>query len=66
MVELTSRQIESSKLAIKIYRNVGIPIVKKFKHMVSTNIISNCSISVADISNAKKIYGSPMEIIKGN
>ena len=33
--------------------------------MVSTNMISDCSISVADLSNAENVYGPSMEIIKG-
>ena len=60
MLIFTSRQIERSKLAIKIYSNIGLPTVKNFKHMVSTNMVSKFPISVADISNAKKICGSPM------
>ena len=39
VVGFTSRQIESSKLGRKIYRNVGTPTVENFKHMVSTNMI---------------------------
>ena len=65
MVGLTRKQIERSKLASEIDSNVGLPPVKKFKHMVSINIISNYQISVADISNAENIYGPLMEIIKG-
>ena len=34
--------------------------------MVSTNMVSNCPISVASISNAHKIYGLSMTIIKVN
>ena len=33
--------------------------------MVSTNMISNCTISVGDISNAGKIYGPLMASLKG-
>ena len=66
MVGLTRKQIERSKLASEIDSNVGLPPVKKFKHMVSINIISNYQISVADISNAENIYGPLMEIINGN
>ena len=51
MVGFTIRQIDRAKLSKKIYNNVGIPTVENFKHMVSTNVISNCPISVPDISN---------------
>ena len=39
MLVFTSRQIERAKLSTKIYNNVGMKTVKKFKHMVSTNMI---------------------------
>ena len=64
MVE--SRQIERGGLVRKIYNIVEMATVKKFKHMLSTNMISNCPISVADIINAKIIYGPSMEILKVN
>ena len=66
MVGLTSRQIHRAKLAIKIYKDVGLPSINKFKNIVSTNIISNFPISVADISNAEKIYVPSVAIIKDN
>ena len=39
--------------------------MKNFKHMVSTNMVSNCPISVAYIINDEKVYGISMEIPKG-
>ena len=56
MVVFTSRKIERAKSERIIYSNVEIPTANKFKHMVPTNMISNSSISVEDISNAGKIY----------
>ena len=38
--------------------------MKNFNHMVSTNMISNCPISVANISNAEIIYGPSMASLK--
>ena len=64
MVGFTSRKIERAKLVRKIYINVGLPIVKNFKDMVSTNMISNCPISVAYIINSDKIYGPSMASLK--
>ena len=40
--------------------------MKKFKHMASTNMISDCPISVEDIRNSENMYGPSMEILKGN
>ena len=65
MLEFTSRKIERFKLARKIYRNVGLPTVKNFKHMVSTNMISKFTISVAYIINSEKIFGPSTASIKG-
>ena len=56
MVGFTSIKIDRAKLDSKIYNNVGLPTVKNFKNVVSTNMISKCSISVADIRNSEKIY----------
>ena len=39
MIGFTSRQTERAKLTIKIYINLGLPTVKKFKLMVSINMI---------------------------
>ena len=38
--------------------------MNNFKHMVSTNMISNCPISVTDIITAEIIYGPSMASIK--
>ena len=65
MVGLTIRKIERAKLGSKIYSNLGLPTVKDFKHMVSTNTILKCSILVADISNYEKIYGTSLSSHKG-
>ena len=65
MAGFTIRKIEREKLARKMYSNVGLPPVKKFKHMVSTNMISNSPISVVDISNTENIYGPQMSSLKG-
>ena len=44
MVGFKIRQIERAKLARKIYSNVGLPDLKKFKHMLFTKMISSCPI----------------------
>ena len=53
MVGFTIRQIDRFKLASKICSNVRLPTVKNFKHMVFTNMIADCLISVSDIINTK-------------
>ena len=64
MVIFTMINIEKGKLARKIYSNVGLPTADNFNHMVSNKMISNCPISVEDMSNFEEIYGPPMESIK--
>ena len=54
IVGFKSRKIDRSNSSSKIYSYLGLPIVKNFNHMVSTNMISNCPISVADIINYDK------------
>ena len=65
MVGFTSRQTERAELSRKIYINLGLPNLKNFKHMLSTNMKSNCLISVAYISNYEKIYESFRSSFKG-
>ena len=60
----TSIQIDKAKLDSKIYNNVGLPTVKNVMHMVSTNMISNCPISVSDTSNSENIYEPSVARIK--
>ena len=38
--------------------------MKNFKHMLSTNMISNYPISVSDISNDEKMYGPSISGLK--
>ena len=64
-MELTGIKIERAKLSMKIYNNLGLPTVKKFKHMVSTDMISNCPISVVDINNDGNLYETPVVSLKG-
>ena len=66
MVGFTSRKIDRAKLAREIYSNLGLPTVKTFKRMVSTNMISNCPISVEDIINAENIYGHQCQVSKSS
>ena len=66
MVGFTSIKIYRSKLARNIYSNVGLPTVKNFKHMVSTNMISNSPISVADINNTEKNIDHQWQVSKAS
>ena len=66
MAGFISRQIERDKLSTEIYSNIGLPTAKNFNIMVSTNMIQKLPISVTDIINDEKIYGTLMAILKGN
>ena len=65
MLGFTSKQMERANLSKKIYRNVGPTTAKNFTHMLSTNMIKNYPISVADTRNIKNIYGPLMASLKG-
>ena len=65
MLVFTSRHMDRAKLSNKIYSNVGQTTAKNFIHMVSTNMIKNCPISVADTRNNENIYGPLMASLKG-
>ena len=57
--------IERAELSSKIYNNLGLTTVNKFNHMVLINMISKCTISVADVRNADIIYGPLMASLNG-
>ena len=48
----------------EIYSHLGLPTVDNFMHMVSANMISNCTISVEYMINSEKIYGPFMSGLK--
>ena len=65
MVGFNSIQIERAVLASKLYNTLGLTTMKNLNNVVSTNIISNFPISVADLIKYDKIYGSSMTSLKG-
>ena len=65
MLGFTNTKIKRDKLARNIYNDVGLPTVDKFNHIVSTNMISKCPISVIDISNDENICGTSMASLNG-
>ena len=65
MAPILGIELQQAKEARTLYHNVGPPTVKNFKHMISTNMIANCPITIRDFDNAEKIYGPAMSALKG-
>ena len=66
MVGFTRRQIERPKLSRKTYSNIWLPNINNVKHMVSTNMIPNCPVSVADISSNEKYMVHQWQVSKAS
>ena len=54
-----------AKRARKLYHSVGAPTVENFKHMLRSNIIKDCPVTVKDVNIAEKIFGPDVGTLKG-
>ena len=61
----TKRQYEKAKTARAMYHNVGPATVENFKHMIRSNMVKNCPVTVEDVTIAEKIFGPAMSSLKG-
>jgi hypothetical protein len=61
----TDRNYERAKRARKALALVGYPSSKDFKHMVSSNMITNCPVTSKDVANANTIFGPDLATLKG-
>ena len=61
----TKRQVARADEARKLYGIVGYPSMKDFKHIIQTNQIKNCPVTIEDIKISEKIYGPSVYAIKG-
>ena len=61
----SQKQIEQVKTARDFQAKVGHPSTQDLKLIVSSNIIVNCPITVADIDRDETIYGPSVPILKG-
>ena len=61
----TKRQVEWADAARALYEIIGYPSLRVFIHIISTNKIKDCPVTVEDVNISEKIYGPDMYAIKG-
>jgi hypothetical protein len=61
----TKRQVERADTARKLYQVIGFPSIRDYKHLVQTNQIKNCPVTVDDINVCENIYGPDIYSMKG-
>ena len=61
----TKREVVKTKEARRAQAMMGNPSEKDYKGMVSNNLIPNCPVSSADITNARAIFGPDLPSIRG-
>ena len=44
---------------------MGAPTVENFKHMLKTNLITDCPVTTKDVNVAEKIFGPDIGALKG-
>ena len=53
----TKRQVARAEEARKLYQVIGYPSLRDFKHVIQTNQIKNCPVTIEDINICEKIFG---------
>ena len=61
----TDEQYCKAKRARELYHTIGAPTVANFKHLIATNLIKNCPVTVKDVNTAEMIFGPSMSSLKG-
>jgi hypothetical protein len=61
----TPRQVQQADAARKLYRMLGRPDEKTFRHALANNHITNCPLSHDDALRAHIIYGPDVATLKG-
>ena len=61
----SKREVAQAKEARKLWRICGAPSSKMFKKHLQMNTMKNCPVTVKDVDNAEKIWGSPIAEKKG-
>ena len=64
-LHFTPRQNKRALEARALYHKIGCPTVENFKHILCTNIIKNCPVTIEDVNIAEKIYGPDIGMLKG-
>ena len=61
----TKRQVDRAEVARKLYQVIGYPSLRDYKHIIQTNQIKNCPVTIEDINISEKIFGPDVYAIKG-
>jgi hypothetical protein len=61
----TKRQVERAEKARDLCRVIGCPSIRDYKHIVQTDQIKNCPVTLEDIRVSERIFGQDMYAIKG-
>ena len=61
----TKRQVARAEEARKLYQVIGYPSLRDYKHIIQTNQIKNCPVTIEDINISEKIFGPDVYAIKG-
>ena len=65
MIGCTEQQKERAKEARKLCHIMGAPTVGNFKHIIKSDQMSDCPVTLEDIDRAEKICGKDILHIKG-
>jgi hypothetical protein len=61
----TKRQVERAEKARHLYRVIGCPSMRDYKHIVQMNQIKNCPVTLEDIKICERIFGPDLYAMKG-
>ena len=61
----TKRQVDRAEKAKELYAVIGYPSLKDFKHIIQTNQIKNCPVTIEEVNIWTKIYGPDVNAQKG-
>ena len=62
---MTPREVARARAARKLYHDLGAPGYPELRHILSTNAIRNCPVSVDDLKLAEKAFGKDVAVLKG-
>ncbi len=61
----TKREVLQTKKACCAQAMIGNPIKKDYRGMISSNLITNCSISLSNVTNAQAIFVPDLASLQG-
>ena len=65
VIRHAKQQKEKAKEARKSHHTIGAPTIRNFKHIIKSDQMRNCPVTLEDIDEAEKIHGKDILHIKG-